>query len=127
MKSVHQLILLSSLVILIIVGGCSDNRKIDYQLQEQCGKQCKEWFIREYDGTGYSYVNHYNKKLNRCFIFVFGYSGDVLNEVIFDINDNTKIGGVSVFPNGGVFCSVLDKVCKSRGEWKKLIKHYMEE
>jgi hypothetical protein len=55
------------------------SQKEDYELREKCGKYCDEIFKREY-GNGLtsdesssmisSYQNHYNKKLNKCFILV---------------------------------------------------------
>ena len=130
MKSVHQLILLFNLVILLIVGGCSDNRKIDYQLQEQCGKQCEEYFKKNYlDKVGGHYKNHYNKQLNKCFILVF-YDDGGPTEMLFDVNENKPVGYYTLYRVGKESCSMPSpsgNECKSRGDWDLMIKPYMEE
>jgi len=101
--------------------------KENYELQEKCGKRCEEWVKKEYNGTNCSYKNHYNKKLNKCFILVSCNGNNISTEILFDINENNKIGGLSDFKNGKVFCSMSDKECKSVSEWEILVKPFMEE
>jgi hypothetical protein len=80
----------------------SSSLKEDYELQERCGKRCDERFKKEFgngivntdDGQMISvYNNHYNKKLNKCFILITttNYPKDkkedvLLMKVIYDIN-----------------------------------------
>ena len=47
--------------------------------------------------------------------------------MLFDVNENGKLGGFSYFKGGSVLCSMLGTECKSKGEWDKLVKSYMEE
>jgi len=49
--------------------------KEEYELQERCGKRAEEIFRIEYRngnkaGKMSNYTNHYNRKLNRCFVIV---------------------------------------------------------
>jgi hypothetical protein len=47
--------------------------KEEYELQERCGKGAKEYFKDNFSYTEQNitsfYRNHFNKKLNKCFIF----------------------------------------------------------
>ena len=66
------------------IVGCNNQNIIKEQsslseLQEQCGKQSEEYFNKEYgngtintkmETTDICYTNHYNKKLNKCFILI---------------------------------------------------------
>ena len=106
----------------MFVIGCSDNRKVDYQLQEQCGKRSDD-YCKNCNSDSESYKNHYNKKLNKCFILVMkGENGKLL----MDVNERKQYG--FFFSNkDDFFCDVLDKSCKSIEEWDKLVKPYMED
>lgn len=127
--------------------GCSDNKKVDYQLQEQCGKRSEELFKTRYgvlDSVGvktvtgfdvYTHSNHFNKKLNKCFQIVEVSSckniGQVVsnNKELLDINENKKYGEILEFPNQHkIFhCYVEQSKCKSIDQWNSLVKPYMEE
>jgi len=130
---------------LVIINSHAASLKEDYELSERCGKKCEEAFKGAY-GNGMSssegssmfsnYVNHYNKKLNKCFILVTttSISKDknrdfLVMKNLFDINENKEYGGFAKFtrsikPND---CRLLDKVCSSEQEWEQLIKPFMEE
>lgn len=112
--------------------GCSnkDNeRKVDYQLQKQCGEDSERFFKKQYKEFGNSfngfYQNHYNKKLNKCFIIV-NHNDSPPFKTLFDVNESKIYGMIS---SGGDSCFVLDKKCqnKSEQEWDSLVKPYMEE
>lgn len=122
--------------------------KDEYELQERCGKRAEELFKKEYDGyivsneTGTmisNYTNHYNRKLNKCFILVtqtfiskdketrekLGISTETN---LVDINENRPYGHFFKFSQGGLtVCEVLGKHCSSQNEWDALVKPYMEE
>lgn len=83
-----------------------------------------------------SYVNHYNKKLNKCFILITTthYPKDkktdvLLMKVIYDINENLPYGNFDKYnkTTNPWCCNVLEKVCKYEREWDLLVKPYMEE
>jgi len=114
-----------------IVGCNNQNPKEVYDLQVRCGQQCDEYFKKEY-GDGnikernglWAHENHYNKKLNKCFILLDQFTGSK-EKMLTEINEN-KIYG---YYNGKstTFCSMLEKKCKSEKEWDSLVKPYIEE
>ncbi|MHB8137759.1 MAG: hypothetical protein ACYDGO_05145 [Smithellaceae bacterium] len=123
MKLVQYVMLLSVLVVLFIVAGCKDNKEVDYQLQEQCKKNSEEFFKKSYDKiySGF-YINHYNKKLNKCFMVL--YNPITNRNILYDVNKSNLHG---LFTRDGVSCYVYEKKCKTEEEWNNLIKPYMEE
>jgi hypothetical protein len=111
-------------------SSVSENKiKFDYELQEKCGKRSEQWVKKEYDGLGFSYShkNHHNKKLNKCFVLVSYTDNNVYNEILFDVNENNKLGGFTFYTVGSIMCHMLGKNCNSRGEWDSLVKPYMTE
>ena len=116
-------------------------------LQEQCVNRSKEYFKKEY-GNGMingengerlisKYSNHYNKKLNKCFILInsvqFIRNIDKFESVtmkrLFELNENKEYGSLVLFGKNikTDSCMVLDKSCKSEQEWDLLVAPYMEE
>ena len=107
--------------------------------------------------TVYSdYVNHYNKIKNRCYMLVKSHSvpkkkmgPDITTEYIIDVHENKTFGEFTISVKEKVIdaqknkkiqeftisgkeeivseCKVLDEKCKSKGEWDKLTKPYMDE
>ena len=119
--------------------------KEDYGLQVRCGKQTSEFFKKEY-GDGISthkdgqmisgYQNHYNKKLNKCFIIITStvYPKDKKTDVllmkgIYDFNENKEYGSFSKYQNNNspIVCILSGKKCNSEKEWDSLVNPYMEE
>jgi hypothetical protein len=119
-----------------------------YELQERCSKRAEERFKKEYPSTIVSnkdgtlmvnYTNHYNRRLNKCFVVLtaisipenketkvmFGVSRD---KTLWDINENKQYGAFSEFSKSGlVQCEVMEKHCNSESEWDALVKPYMED
>jgi hypothetical protein len=114
------------------------------ELQERCGKRAAEVFEREYSPRiantkdvqmRYNYENHYSARLNKCFFLEIavsyeredGTSSKLMR--LFDLNDNREYG---VFVSGlsdkgpPVACLLQDKICQSEGEWRQLLKPFME-
>jgi hypothetical protein len=127
----------------------SSSNKEDYELQERCGKRCEEYFKNKYGpgfieselGNEFSYYeNHYNKKLNKCFIYLVVVKIIVetkkirTSKYLRDIHENKDYGSFidvsdmiekNVEPY--IKCVLLDKTCNSEKEWNLLVKPYMEE
>lgn len=104
--------------------------KVDYDLQEKCGKRSEEWVKKEYNGVSftYNYKNHYNKKLNKCFVIVHYLVGSDYFEFLYDVNENNELGSISKMNKGmSTSCYISGKECKSKEEWDLLVKPYMEE
>jgi hypothetical protein len=132
-------------------SSVSENKiKVDYELQEKCGKQSKEIFKEKNDGHEgltrmgkriyffYGYSNHYNKKMNKCFLLeeiksykdrIIDSEVETVNNDLWDINENKNYGSLRMNRKTNILldCSVLDKECKSEEEWNSLVKPYMEE
>ena len=126
--------------------------KVQYELQERCGKTCKDAFEREWGRNGVvnnddgqmraTYQNHYSVRLNKCFYLeeVTTYPINKTqsvheDQVLYDINENKQYGNFHrmynyVGPYGDIppaTCYVLDKPCRSKNEWDALVRPYMEE
>jgi hypothetical protein len=132
---------LSLLIVFFTISlvGCSDNKnsddkKVNYQLQEQCGKSSEEYFRITYGelfGGGWNseYKNHYNKNMNKCFILVDIVSPIKVNrKYLWDVNENKQYGMFNNSSKGIItWCRVSGKECKSISEWDSLVKSYMED
>ena len=123
----------------LFIYGCDklsfNSRTADYKLQEMCSKRAKEVF-EEVKGSGWNnYSNHYNKKLNKCFIVERGYDAlgglvNVLNDVMRFHSPTIRYGAFlahSEIPGKVLYCYVENKKCKDWLEWDSLVKPYMEE
>jgi len=75
--------LISILIVFVVIysgNSGAGTLKDEYELKVQCGQQAEKWFTREYGKNGVlskhdyiggghtDYSNHYNLKLNKCFI-----------------------------------------------------------
>jgi uncharacterized lipoprotein NlpE involved in copper resistance len=148
-----KVLLLSILIIFFIISliGCNNQAptkeekslsqkqlKKDFELQEKCGRISKEFFKNNYyDGIiktpngkeiYYHYRNHYNNKLNKCFIEITedGFIGK--KKELLDVNENNSLGIVRMNKEQDIkSCYVSNKECNSEGEWNILVKPYMEE
>jgi hypothetical protein len=146
MKKISPVISLSFLVLFLLVGCVEfledrklEDIKVDYQLQERCGKKCEEFFKEKY-GNGIlndgkrivTYQNHYNKKLKKCLIilntkfFSKNINKGYKEKFLFDVNYKR---GYGFFHNSGTFtfCDVERIRCNSEEEWVSLVKPYMED
>jgi len=109
-----------------------DIAKQDMDLQEECSKITSE-YIKKTDFSNIShvnYTNHYNKKLNKCFMHLTaGGNGEKYIEGLYDINENKQYGyfvGLDI-DNGYIKCIVNNNQCYSKSQWESLAKPYMEE
>lgn len=121
---------------LLLLGGCSKNNStITIEAQDKCATQSKSFFenLKETQFfRGASYTNHYNIKLDKCFILT---SGDTTafqsrNE-LFDAFENRVIASCTYNPPDGdikPFCYYPG----SNGDFnlekfRDFAKQYMEE
>ena len=117
-------------------------------LQEQCVNRSKEYFKKEY-GNGMingvngerlisQYTNHYNRKLNKCYIlitsteFIRNKENKIENiglKTLFELNDNKEYGSLIKFENDNklINCRILEKYCNLEREWDLVVKPYMED
>ena len=117
------------------------SEKTDLELQERCGKRCMEFFTDNY-GEGIindneqsgkmSHQNHYNKKLDKCFIIltqntIVKRDGEMFRKKsLWDMNENKQYGSF-IQIGDKYYCEVSGNRCESEEEWDEIIKHYMAE
>lgn len=119
----------------------------DYDLQAKCSRDSKVWFNEtwrpEKSTLLLTYTNHYNKKLNKCFILVqFHYSltglSWVNHEALWDVYENNEYGDVSVthmiyekpdFRDDERVgqCKVYGSECKTLDGFNNLVRPYVNE
>jgi len=121
-------------------------QKRDYELQERCGRNATEystqiikkrnWNIDE-KNTLISYRNHYNTRMNKCFMHVEVYNknldgtipkslcGPGMTEII-DVNANKTYGYLFCF-NNAIAGSIGDKIIENKSEWDLFVRDIMEE
>jgi hypothetical protein len=118
----------------------------DFDLQAKCGKDARVWFNQNWtrDKTTIllSYTNHYNKPLNKCFVFVeYHYKEDQNGSwtnylTLWDMYENVKYGEAAEShtetfkPKFGItksvyICDVLGKECKAIDEFNDLVRPYL--
>lgn len=115
------------------------------KLQEMCSQEAAKYFNKQnYVPVSspdlmstYTYSNHYNYKLNKCFVridtmvsMVNPYSGEK-STTLYDVNENVVVAsfyqshdakGVIASP-----CLIGEDMCKSDDEFEKRIKPYLEQ
>lgn len=132
-------------LVFALLGGClvgplcAQPAKVIYELQERCGRRAAEIFAKEFgqnitntEGGQViaNYENHYNTRLNKCFIFETsdtlmhenGKSTSIKVLIVADVNAN------KIYANfDPMQCDVQGQTCHSEQEWRALIKPLMEE
>ena len=118
----------------ILLFGCNNQTSIEeYDIREKCGKQSEEWlksYQPNYLVDKFTYKNHYNKKLNKCFIYTASfYSAGYQTLHFTDVNENKEYGNCDgmIDEEETFSCKFLDKDVKSKKDWEKLVTPYMEE
>ncbi|MCG6533889.1 MAG: hypothetical protein L7F78_04200 [Syntrophales bacterium LBB04] len=99
-------------------------QKLNYELQERCGRRAEELCKGEY---ATDCENHYNTRLNKCFILIKDLVGVASTERLTDANEKKQYGAATVWPNGSFSGSIQDKPCKDLKEWDAFVKRMMEE
>jgi hypothetical protein len=127
-------------------GVYAEPNRVQYELQERCGKRAAEVFKSEYQPTVqntdegqmlFNYRNHYSAVFNKCFFLemsnILGYRANPKYSAqmfrLYDLNDNKEYGSYYKRSDKTVptTCVVLDAQCRSEAEWEALISRYMED
>ncbi len=108
------------------------NNLVVMQLQKKCSNETERFFRKEYGKKELSgYVNHYNRKMNKCFILISSpeVASKTIYETLYDHFENKEYGSFysSIDGRQNVICNMLGTHCKSYDEWQSLVKPYMEE
>jgi hypothetical protein len=121
--------------------------KVQYELQERCGKRAEQIFSRDWphgspdNSMGYTqtatYQSHYNPALNKCFMLetsnAYDKSRPTVMKVLLEVNSNRQYGQFSGDQPGGKssglspICNFGQKSCRSESEWDAMADVYMEE
>jgi hypothetical protein len=123
--SMKKLLFVLLTICLVANEGWTASKTEDYELQEKCARRAKERFKEEFDFMHYAYQNHYNKKMNKCFMWVWSLDGARV-QYLYDVNEKQDYGMIMIRDND-FRCRILKKSCNSEGEWDAFIKPYMEE
>lgn len=128
------------------------DRVADYDLQAKCAKDAKAWFNENWSGDKNTllldFMNHYNKKENKCFVSVeyhynskFAAPGDYswTNDMtLWNLYENTKYGSFAethytyLKPNSNnrnevIMCEVFGEKCKTLQEFNTLVRPYLND
>lgn len=135
-----KFVLVLFLIGLVASTGLTASKVEEYEMQERCEKKASEFFAQNFNDPPNSYINHYNAKLNKCFILVTGRGEKgTYREYLYDVNENKMYGDVLVYATStseycffavnGVDRGWILKArrCNSVAEWDVLAKPYMEE
>jgi len=130
--------------------SCADNqkgKKENLEMQAMCSKGAKDFFNKNYPEplalpeNSNGYTNHYDSKLNKCFILINTHlsSGPVGNPnqivsdatFLYDAYEGKEYATLSTYKlhgenNTPPYCEVLGKLCNEK-DFQNLIKLYMEE
>jgi hypothetical protein len=123
---------------------------VDYDLQAKCSKDARDFFNtgRDKDTILLDFTNHYNGKLNKCFILAehhfnshltgsFGTSWSNMMS-LFDVYENNKYGefGENHYTyfkpqihttDEVITCEVTGTKCKTEDEFSNLVRSYMND
>ncbi|MGD0276952.1 MAG: hypothetical protein ABSB79_13025 [Syntrophales bacterium] len=120
-----MLFILILVISLITIYAWAGSKIEDLQLQANCKILAKDRFKEEFDYTHYAYNNHYNSKLNKCFMWVWSLDGATV-EYLYDVNEK-QFYGMKQITKDHLRCQKLGTFCKSDAEWESFVKTYMEE
>lgn len=137
-KTANFLIMLIMLPLVLLSNVNGGSVKEEYELQERCAKSAADCFKRWYGKEDLlnHYSNHYNKKLNKCFILIISTTlpknkpdRPSISKLLYDVNEQKEYASFFMFTDSKQImdCTVLGKPCSSETEWDTLIKPYMEE
>ena len=132
-------------IVILSIAGCDQNPSTEkssvpdndlsdqYVLMENCGNRSEAWFKshqQNYPGDKLIFTNHYNTRLNTCFIYITSFqSGGYQTLNLTNVYEDRKYGscvGV-VGQEDDYSCDFLDQDVKGKKEWDSLVKPYMED
>ena len=111
---------------LVATQGWTASKTEDYELQEKCERRAKERFKEEFDLVRYAYQNHYNKRLNKCFMWVWSLDGARV-QYLYDVNEKQDYGMIIIEDKPIFRCRTRTKFCASEAEWDAFVNPLMEE
>jgi hypothetical protein len=124
----------------------AEPNRLQYDLEERCGKQAREIFYKDWQGNTFNktedglmradFESHYNPAMNKCFyLLTVSYyitkakpnPGNMTTFILLDVNENREIGELLRFQDNRIaWCYVGQTNCESAEQWDTLIRPYME-
>ncbi len=144
-----SIILLSICIIFPLFGNSQATSDKDaYEVQDRCSRNARVFF-KEFNRTKSSgsdevnnsvislsdYTNHYNSKLNKCFILIWtstrydrksGPREHLLQKMLCDINEHDCFANLVIYRDKVSACEVSDNTCQTAAEWNSLVTPFME-
>ena len=122
----------------------TDSSAKSFELQRECAKQA-EAFIDYWEKDPQSklndeFSNHYNVKLNKCFVLITQYPkhpggsvDNIFEKYLFDAIEKKLYGQYGWAPQEGkkywevppLVCTMLDQTCQSEAEFEAFVNRYM--
>jgi hypothetical protein len=133
------------IVTVIASSASAEPDRAIYELQERCARHALDWFVLQTGKTGevngntvrsrdlsmeISFVNHYNPKLNTCFVqTVTLFFRDKLESLaIYNLLNNVQFGSLMLnLETGRGTGAVSGATCRSQREWDELTRAYLEQ
>ena len=99
--------------------GASQNYFNDYMKKQ--GE-----YAQDYQSSKYQYSNHYNQKLNKCFInIIYNNEPYEYHSTIYDIYENKDWGGIYTAGETVGICGLQKQTCKNKFEFNNLTQPLM--
>jgi hypothetical protein len=115
-----------------------------WEQEQQCARSAAKFYNEStwsQSNVSGGFDNHFNHKLNKCFILVSTTTSQGNNlffyRVLMDVNGGTQSAlasydkqvpsGVADYMVKPFMCDMLDKFCKSEEEFNAFVKPYMEQ
>jgi hypothetical protein len=134
------------IILTVLFAAHSANAQSTLALQEKCSEGAKRLETEKMNqpypygaaNPCLSFQNHYNGRLDRCFLrvgYIFGpQEGEhgqthmMYGDSLFDVFEDSKPVGELVYTIYRTLrCYVKDTQCKSRDEFEALVRPYMEQ
>lgn len=126
---------------LTFVDAFGEPNKVEYELQERCGKRAQEVWKRDFGDKDTKarhvvsvYENHYNPKLNKCFLAVNTMVTEdnkaTKERKLYDVDENRTFARYSSEgPNltCAIYVGKSKRECSSELEWLDLIQIYIPD
>jgi len=147
MKNTSIILIIMLVAVLAYYAGTqtlSQSKQHSLDLQEKCAKQAheielrdNEWWRKNGGSDPSNYYNHYNEKLNKCFLIQEIINSDGVQKYLPDAFEDKLYGSYTDKTDKSSLLSTIthcyvtlpsgeDKQCKSSEEFDTLIKYYME-
>jgi hypothetical protein len=125
------------------------NAASDFELQQKCSNAAKNWFRENFPADKDTILldqnNHYNKKMNKCFVFVeyhytMGRDPSWYNDMtMWDVFENSKYASFAelhtIYPFNSklspedkiITCEVTGTKCKTLAEFNNMTHSYLND